>query len=105
MKKKTIKPVKKIAKNIGIITELNNNPTEANWGKAAAKIAKEGKYYFIFYPTGLKEKMSLLDANAVIYGKNFKQLYKVPILKKTSNGIEGATIYLKGLEINRKMIS
>jgi hypothetical protein len=94
----------KNAGNESIIAELGKDPTERNWERARAKILEEGRYYFIFYPKELKGKMSLLDAHAVIYGRDHKSLYKIPVIKRTARGIEGATIYLKGLEINRKLL-
>lgn len=100
------KEKKATGKNAGdrTIAELEANPTEQNWERAREKILKEGKYYFIFYPKELKGKASLLDAHAVIYGKDRRSLYKIPVIKKTAKGIEGATIYLKGLEINRRIL-
>ena len=71
---------------------------------ARAKILKEGRYYYTFYPNGIQGSMSLKGAYAVIYDRRMKSLYKVPITKTAGKGVEGATIYLKGLEINRKII-
>lgn len=90
-------------KTIREIEQLQKEPTEDNW-KKALKIIQKGKYYYIYYPNALKGKMSLSSAYAIIYDKSEKPIFKVPILKKTKNGIEGATSYLVGLEINREMI-
>ena len=87
-----------------IITALEANPSEENWKKARAKILKEGKYYYTFYPNGIQGAMSLKGAYAVIYDRRMKSLYRVPITKRAGHGVEGATIYLKGLEINRSII-
>ena len=87
-----------------IINELWANPSEENWKKAKAKILKEGKYYFTFYPEEIQGSMNLKSAYAIIYNKGAKVLYRVPVIKKTGKGIGGATIYLKGLEINRGLI-
>ena len=48
--------------------------------------------------------MNLKKAYAVIYDGKYRQLYKVPIVKSARNGIEGATIYFKDLEVNRKVM-
>jgi hypothetical protein len=86
------------------IAELEANPNEENWKRARAKILKEGKYYYAFYPQGIRGAMSLKGAYTVIYDSKFKSLYKIPIIKRLGKGIEGATWYLKGLEINRRII-
>ena len=87
-----------------IIAELQENPTEENWKRARAKILKEGRYYYAFYPNGIQGSMSLKGAYAVIYDARMKSLYSVPVIKRVGKGVEGATIYLKGLHINRKII-
>jgi hypothetical protein len=87
-----------------IIAQLEANPSEENWKKARERIIKEGKYYYTFYPSGVQGSMSLKGAYVVIYDKGYKNLYKIPISKKVGKGIEGATWYLKGLEINRSII-
>ncbi|MDE1865030.1 MAG: hypothetical protein KGH94_00100 [Candidatus Micrarchaeota archaeon] len=87
-----------------IIEQLEANPSEENWKKAREKILKEGKYYYTFYPDGVQGSMSLKGAYVIIYDKNHKNLYKIPISKKAGKKIEGATWYLKGLEINRSII-
>jgi hypothetical protein len=87
-----------------IIAQLVANPSEENWKKARTKILKEGRYYYTFYPKAVQGSMSLKGAYVVIYDKGFKSLYKVPISKRVGNKIEGATWYLKGLEINRSII-
>jgi hypothetical protein len=33
-----------------------------------------------------------------------KSIYNVPVLKRMGKGVEGATWYLKGLEINRSIM-
>ena len=87
-----------------MIAELEANPSEENWKRAGWKILKEGRYYYTFYPDGVQGSMSLKGAYAVIYDKGYKSLYKIPLFKKAGKGIEGATWYLKGLEINRSII-
>jgi hypothetical protein len=87
-----------------IIAELKANPSEENWKKASAKILKEGKYYYAFYPNGIQGSMSLKGAYAVIYDGRMRSLYNIPVTKRVGKRIEGATVYLKGLEINRSII-
>lgn len=48
--------------------------------------------------------MSLKGAYAVIYDGRMRSLYNVPVIKRAGKRIEGATAYLKGLEINRSII-
>lgn len=91
-------------KKADVISALNSDPSEENWKSAIPKMLKEGKYYYVFYPDGVNEERSLLEAHAVIYGSDKKILYKVPIVKKSGKKIEGATIALKGLQINRSVI-
>jgi len=87
------------------ISEFNENPTEQNWDKFKKLMKKDrARYYYVVHPHGLKNKMNLKNAYAVIYDGKFRQMYKVPIIKKTKEGIIGATIYLKELEVNRKAI-
>ncbi|MDE1833298.1 MAG: hypothetical protein KGH58_02665 [Candidatus Micrarchaeota archaeon] len=93
------------AKPDPLVLELGRNPTKENWARMGRKMkADKARMYYIFYPSGLKSKMNLKDAYAVIYDARAKPLYKVPILMKGKFGIEGATYLLKELEINRKMI-
>ena len=48
--------------------------------------------------------MSLKGAYAVIYDGRMRSLYNIPVTKRVGKRIEGATVYLKGLEINRSII-
>jgi hypothetical protein len=94
-----------IKKEDSFIAEFNKNPDEKHWESFKTKMKKDkAKYYYVVYPGSLKGKLSLRDAYAVIYDAKFKQLYKIPIIKTTKEGIEGATIYMMGLEVNRKAI-
>ena len=87
-----------------IIAQLQANPSEENWKKARPRVLKDGKYYFTFYPKGIRGSLSLKGAYVVIYDKRMKSLYNVPIVKRAGKGVEGATWYLKGLSINRSVI-
>ncbi|MGI0100261.1 MAG: hypothetical protein ACREBH_00850 [Candidatus Micrarchaeaceae archaeon] len=87
------------------ITEFNSNPSEDNWELFMKHMKKDkARYYYIVYPGSLKGKGSLRNAYAVIYNGSGRQMYKVPIIKEGKKSIEGATIYFKGLEVNRKVI-
>ncbi|MDE1871448.1 MAG: hypothetical protein KGI06_04395 [Candidatus Micrarchaeota archaeon] len=87
------------------IGEFSRNPDERNWGLFRKRMLKDrAKYYYVVYPSSLKGKMSLREAYAVIYDGSYRQLYRIPIIKETSKGIEGATMYLKELDVNRKAI-
>ena len=88
-----------------IVEALSKNPTKENWSKMERKLKKDkARMYYISYPSGLRSKMNLKEAYAIIYDAKAKPLYKLPILMKGKTGIEGATYLLKELEINRKMI-
>jgi hypothetical protein len=87
-----------------LIKQLQESPTEENWKRARPRILKEGKYYFTFYPKGIRGSLSLKGAYVVIYDKRMKSLYNVPIVRRAGKGVEGATWYLKGLSINRSVI-
>lgn len=92
-------------KEDSFIEEFGSNPDEKNWKLFLNKAKKDkARYYHVIYPQGVKNKLSLSGAYAVIYNSSYKQLYKIPIIKKTKNGIEGATIYLKELEVNRRVL-
>jgi hypothetical protein len=95
----------KSPKEDSFIAEFNKTPDEKHWAEFAKRMKKDhAKYYYAFYPGGVKGNLSLRDAYAVIYNDQYKQLYKVPVIKTTKKGIEGATIYLKNLDVNRKAI-
>ena len=102
---KTSKKMKKTESKGSFIDELNKSPDERHWALFAKQAQKDrAKYYYVLYPKEVKDSLNLRKAYAVIYDGRYKQLYKVPILKTSGKGIRGATIYLKGLEVNRKVI-
>ncbi|MEM3212309.1 MAG: hypothetical protein QW091_02350 [Candidatus Micrarchaeaceae archaeon] len=79
---------------------LNNNPSEANWKAFSSALKKsKARFYKITYERGaFKEAEDLKKSYAEIYDSKKKRIAKVPIFKKTKKAIEGATIYLKGLD-------
>lgn len=94
-----------IAKKDSFMEEFEKNPDEKHWGLFIKKMKKDkAKYYQVVFPAEVKDRMNLKKAYAVIYDSRYKQLYKAPIIKSTKKGIEGATIYLKDLEVNRKVM-
>ena len=94
------------SKKDSFMDEFNRNPSEKNWDLFAKRLKRDrAKYYYVVYPKGIKDRLSLKDAYLIIYDSKYRQLYRIPIIKSGKNGIEGATIYLKDLEVNRRMIS
>lgn len=92
-------------KGDSFMEDFNINPDEKHWDIFQKRLKKDkARYYQIVYPTEVKERMNLKKAYAVIYDGKYRQLYKVPIVKSARNGIEGATIYFKDLEVNRKVM-
>lgn len=92
-------------KGDSFMEEFNRNPDEKNWALFGKKLGKDkAKYYQVIYPTEVRDRMNLKKAYAVIYDSRYRQLYKIPIIKNTKKGIEGATVYLKDLEVNRKVM-
>lgn len=92
-------------KGDSFMEEFNRNPDEKSWAIFGKKLSKDkAKYYQVIYPTEVRDKMNLKKAYAVVYDGKYRQLYRIPIIKNTKKGIEGATIHLKGLEVNRKVM-
>ncbi|MGI0141462.1 MAG: hypothetical protein ACREBF_02310 [Candidatus Micrarchaeales archaeon] len=84
---------------------LWKNQGEANW-EALAKSLKKGnvKYYKVFFEkkSKLNKIEDLRKSYAELYDSKYKTVSKIPIFKKGKQGMEGATIYLKGLSVNNK---
>ena len=86
-----------------IVRVLNENPNITNWTKFSAELKNsKAKHYKIFYPEGLEGKNNLTKAYAVLYDSQFKVLFKIPIISINNKEINGATIYLKELTLNRR---
>jgi hypothetical protein len=104
-KQDVVKKAKKESGGNNLIDRLNGDPSERNWELFRKQIKKDrAKYYSVIYPTEVKDRMNLKKAYAVIYDNKYRQLYRVPIIKSTKRGIEGATINLEGLEVNRRVM-
>jgi len=83
-----------------IAKRLTEDPSEENWKKFAAALKKSSaKFYRVVYMHGsLKNAEDLRQSYAELYDSKKKLIARVPIFKNMKNGVEGATIYLKGLE-------
>ncbi|MEM3781610.1 MAG: hypothetical protein QXT43_01440 [Candidatus Micrarchaeaceae archaeon] len=79
---------------------LNKEQSESNWKAFCNALSKSrAKFYRITYSKGaLKNAEDLRKSFAEIYDSKKRLITKVPIFKKTKSKIEGATIYLKGLD-------
>jgi adenine specific DNA methylase Mod len=82
-----------------IAEKLWKDPSERNWKELSQTLKKAGaKYYNVVFNKGkIAKKDDLREAYAEIFDAKEKQIAKVPVFKSKGKGIEGATIYLKGL--------
>ncbi|MDE1825238.1 MAG: hypothetical protein KGH77_03320 [Candidatus Micrarchaeota archaeon] len=89
-----------------IAEKLWKDQSEDNW-KILADVVKGGniKYYKVFFEkkSKLNKIEDLRKSYAELYDRKYRSIVKVPIFKKDKRGIEGATIYLKGLMINNRV--
>ncbi|MGC8710047.1 MAG: hypothetical protein ACP5RF_00315 [Candidatus Micrarchaeia archaeon] len=78
---------------------LYKDPSEKNWDKFASMLKKANiKYYRVIYQKGsLKNVEDLTKSYAELYDARENPVVRIPIFKKGAKGVEGATIYLKGL--------
>ena len=88
-----------------IADKLWDNSCEENWAEFAGALKGSGaKYYRVVF--GNKGKLNkvqeLTKSYAEIYDAKYKQIAKVPIFKTVGKKIEGATIYMKGLEVSNR---
>ena len=79
--------------------KLWKDPSEKNWKVLGQTLKKGGaKYYNVVFNKGkIAKKDDLREAYAEIFDVREKQIAKVPVFMSKGKGIEGATIYLKGL--------
>ena len=101
MVKHEASPAGQSAQEIG--QALWDNPSKSNW-ESFEKALPESKvkYYKVFFPAGLDGALGLKGGYVMLYGDQYKQLFKVPVMMKEGKKSIGATIYLKELELNRK---
>ena len=86
---------------VDIANKLRKDPSEKNW-KSLAAVLKRGDvaYYRTFFGKGkLSSTQDLRKSHVKLYDKKKKEVAEIPIFVGKGRGIEGATIYLKGLSI------
>ena len=81
------------------VDTLVKNPAEKHWEAFRKYLLKtKAKYYKVFYPRKLKSANDLKAAYVVIYDSRYLPMFRIPATMKAGNsGMQGATIYLKGL--------
>ncbi len=88
-----------------IVRKLNSDQSEENWESFASALKKSGiRYYNVVFPSGLDGEADLTKSHITLYDKNYAEKHKIPVLCRHGKKIEGATRYLIGLEINRKVL-
>ncbi|MDE1856336.1 MAG: hypothetical protein KGH49_03840 [Candidatus Micrarchaeota archaeon] len=88
-----------------IAENLWKDQSEKNWEALAGSLKKSNvRYYKVFFEkkSKLNKIEDLRKSYARLYDSKYKSVAKIPIFKKGKKGIEGATIYLKGLLINNR---
>ncbi|MEM3839293.1 MAG: hypothetical protein QXF01_01800 [Candidatus Micrarchaeaceae archaeon] len=82
-----------------VAAKLLEDPSEKNWKEFSSALKRsKAKFYNIVFAKGkLSKKDDLREAFAEIYDSKERLLAKVPIFMKKGGGIEGTTIYLRGL--------
>lgn len=89
----------------GIVEGLWKNPRAEQWDRFAQLLSESGaRYYRIFFPAGLENSSALRDSYAMVYDGGYRPMFKIPIMKRSGKTVEGATIYLKALDLNRKAV-
>ncbi len=95
-----------MAKINGIVSQLWKEPNEKNWVSFSKALKGSGiKYYkVIFANAGKLNKMQDLAKSYVeLYDAKYRLVNKVPLFMKTGKKIDGATIYLKGLQVSNRV--
>lgn len=74
-------------------------PSEKNWKSFGAAIKRgKVKYYNVVFSKGkLAKTDDLREAYVELYDAKERQVAKAPVYVSKGKGVEGATIYLKGL--------
>ena len=87
-----------------ISDKLWDNPDEKNGKQLSGSLKKAGiVYYKTVYNKGkLKNTQDLKKSYVELYDKKAAFVTKVPLFMKKGKELRGATIYLKGLQINNK---
>ncbi|MDE1869397.1 MAG: hypothetical protein KGH71_00225 [Candidatus Micrarchaeota archaeon] len=90
-----------------IAQRLWKDQSEDNWEALAGALKKSNvKYYRVMFAkkSKLNKIEDLRKSYAQLYDSKYKTVAKIPLFKKMKGGMEGATIYLKGLQVNNKGI-
>ena len=85
---------------------LWKDQSEKNWNAFSGAIKKgNARYYKVFFEkeAKLKKTEDLRKSFAEIYDSKYRPITRVPIFKGRGKNIEGATIYLKGLQVNHRV--
>ncbi|MDE1846935.1 MAG: hypothetical protein KGH52_02645 [Candidatus Micrarchaeota archaeon] len=85
---------------------LWKDQSDKNWGAFSGTIKKSNaRYYRVFFEkeAKLKKTEDLRKSFAEIYDAKYRPIARVPIFKGKGKNIEGATIYLKGLQVNNRV--
>jgi hypothetical protein len=86
-----------------VVDALWKSPSDKEWTTFEKGLEKSAaKYYKVFFPDGLKGKGALTSSYAMVYDSKYRPLCKVPVVTKNGKKLEGATIYLKNLELDRR---
>ncbi len=80
---------------------LWKKPTKENWEVMKKYLVKStAKYYKVKFEKGkINKEQDLTKSYAEIFDSKEKILGKIPIFMKDGKGVQGATIYLVGLQI------
>ena len=88
-----------------IAEKLWKDQSDKNWNEFAKSLKKgNAKYYKVFFEKNkLKKVEDLKTSFAEIYDAKYRPLTRVPVFKGKGKNMEGATIYLKGLQVNNRV--
>ena len=84
--------------------EFRKNPDLAHWERFVTMLKKDKAAYYrtVFAGNNIEKADDLKDAYVIVYDKDYERLYTAPLALLKNGKYEGATIYFKDLEINRK---
>ena len=87
--------------------EFRKKPDEAHWEQFAKMLKKDKAAYYktVFSGKNIGSADDLKDAYVIVYDREYERLYTAPMAMLKDGKYEGATIYFKDLEINRKEFS
>ncbi len=86
-----------------IAEQLWKEPEEEHWKEFSSELGKSKiKYYKVVFGDKLSSEKGLKDSWAELYNDKYENVTKVPIFMNKGKQVEGATYYLKGLQVNNK---